>query len=265
MNANKPLLVFSHLFDGLIFKILADEVLPLLALEIRHTETKEVSFAVVDYEKKVLVFEGLGLEESWWVGMVAFHQGKLFFHSFADKQYPEPQGIIVADVVEQAIIWEKTGVYLEEISPQGVHISWIGDSEKKPEILDIQTGNVIDNPKLMIEKKDYKKNNLLFPFQYVEKTPHFETVALFLSQKLAINIVQQLDYLEVNNYIVISYLVENDKQKTQFLLILSQNGEILFHQSLDNQAKGIQTEVFFVVNDFLISIANRKNLLIFKL
>ncbi len=253
MNANKPFMVFSHLFDGLIFKILADEVLPLLALEIRHTETKEVSFAVVDYEKKELVFEGLGLEESWWVGMVAFYEGKLFFHSFADKQYPEPQGIIVADVIEQAIILEKKGVYLEEINQSGVHISWIGEQGKKPEILDIQIANTL------------KKNNLVFPFQYVEKTPYFETLARFLSQKLGIKIVQQLDYLEINKHIIISYLVENDKKISQFLLILSQNGEILFHQSLDSQVKGIQTEVFFVVNDFLISIANRKNLLIFKL
>lgn len=258
-------MVFSHLFDGLIFKILADDVLSLLALEIRHTQTKEVSFAVVDYEKKRLVFEGLGLEESWWVGMVAFHQGKLFFHSFADKQYPEPQGIIVANVIEQSIIWEKKGVYLEQISPQGVHISWIGESGKKPEILDIQTGNTLDGFQLADKIKDGKSNNLVFPFQYVEKTPDFETVALFLNQKLAINIIQQLDYLEVNQHIIISYLVESDKKISQFLLILSQNGEILFHQLLDNQVKGIQTEVFFVVNDFLISIANRKNLLIFKL
>jgi hypothetical protein len=265
MNTNKPFMVFSHIFDGLIFKILADEVLPLLALEIRHTETKEVSFAVVDYQKKEVVFEGLGLEESWWVGMAGFYQGKLFFHSFADKQYPEPQGIIVADVLEQAIIWEKKGIYLEQISPQGAYISWIGESGKKPEILDIQTGNTIDGFKLTNEVKDGKNNNLVFPFQYVEKTPHFETVALFLKQKLAVKIIQQLDYLEVNNHIVISYLVESNKKITQFLLILSQNGEILFHQLLDNQVKGIQTEVFFVVNDFLISIANRKNLLIFKL
>ena len=257
-------MAFSHLFDGLIFKILPDEVLPLLALEIRHSETKEVSFAVVDYQKNELLFDGLGLEENWWVGMAGFYHGKLFFHSFADKKYPEPQGIIMADVLEKAIIWEKKGVYLEEINQDGVHISWIGDGEKKPEILDIQTGNSIYSLRSPnIEK--YKKNTLLSPFQYLEKTPYFETVALFLSKKLAINIIQQLDYLEYNGSIIISYLKNNNEKISQFLLILSQNGEVLLHQLLYNQVNGLQTEVFFVVNDFLISIANRKNLLIFKL
>jgi len=253
---------FSYIFDGLIFKILPDEVLPLLALEIRHTESKEVSFAVIDYEKSQMVFEGLGLEEKWWIGMAGFYNGKLFFHSFADKQYPQTQGIIVADIFEQALIWEKEGAYLEEVNQNGVHISWINSLERENGILDIHTGNPIEQITYL---ENDKKKHILFPFQYAEKTPYFETLALFLSQKLTIDIVEQLDYLEFKNYIVISYLIKINIKLSRFLLILSQDGEILLHQIIDNELQGKQTEVFFIVNDFLIAIANRKKLLIFKL
>ncbi|TAH20362.1 MAG: DUF4905 domain-containing protein [Cytophagales bacterium] len=256
---------FSHHFDGLIFKVLPDEVMPLLALEIRHTETKEVSFAVVDYEKSKLVFEGLGLEETWWVGMTAFYNGKLFFHSFADKQYPEPKGIIVADIFEQALIWEKQGVYLEEISKNVVYVCEIDDAERKRKSLDIQTGNHISCPDTNGNAGNDTKNVTLFPFQYAEGNPHFDTVALFLNQKLAISPIQQLDYLEFKQYIIIAYFIEVDKKMSRWLIILSQEGEILLHQMIDNQLIGRHTEVFFVVNDFLVAIANRKNLLIFKL
>lgn len=261
---------FSHHFDGLIFKVLPDEVLPLLALEVRHAETKEVSFAVVDYQKSELVFEGLGLEETWWVGMTAFYNGKLFFHTFADKQYPEPQGIIVADIFEQALIWEKQGAYLEGIRKDVVYVCQIDNTERKRESLDIQTGNSIISPDANYSKPaanmaNHNRNTIFFPFQYATGNPHFNTVALFLNRKLAISPIQQLDYLEFKKYILIAYLAEADEKIVRRLIILNLEGEILLNQLIDYQLQGATAEAFFVVNDFLVAIANRKTLLIFKL
>ncbi len=233
-------------------------MLPLLALEIRHAGSKEVSFAVIDYEKSELVFDGLGLDETWWVGLAGFCNGKLFFHTFADREYPEPQGVIVADVAEQALLWEKKDVYLEEITENEVIVSWLEDGEKKHQLLDSQTGNKIEKS---LKVQRHKVNQVFFPSQYETGTAYFETVRKFLAQKFGINPVQQLDYLEVGSNIVIAYLIE----KGSFLLILNHAGEVLFHQLMDSQAKGLASESFFVVNNLMISIADKKKLLIFNL
>lgn len=242
----------------MIFKVLSDEILPLLAIEIRHPTTKEVSFAVIDYQKSTLLFDGLGLDESWWVGLTGFVGGKLFFHTFEDKEYPAPKGMIVADALEQALLWEKKGAYIEEITENEVLISFLENDTKKIQLLDNQTGNSLEKSS---DQQRYTVNQVIFPSQYEAGTGYFETVSNFLKQKFGVIPVQQLDYLEFGDYIVIAYLTEGGS----FILILNQIGEVLFHQIMDSKTNSVGAESFFMVNNFIISIADRKKLLIFKL
>lgn len=254
---------FAYSFNGLIFKILPDTSLSFLALEVRNLQTKEVSFAVVDYQKGALLFEGLGLDETWWVGMAGFSNGNLFFHHFADKEYPEAQALLMANVLEQSLVWEKKGGYLEEITQDGVWISFLENGQKKYQLLDTASGNVIQQSNILEEQSESteEKKRLIFPSQYEESTPYFSTVAQFLKQKLNVIAIKQIDYCEFGDKIVIAYASVNQR----FLFILNTIGEILFHQSILQDSQGLGMESFFIVNDCLISVANREKLLIFRL
>ena len=55
--------MFTFTFSASIFKILPDSTNKILAVEIRNAELKEVSFAVIDLEKQILLLEETGFEE----------------------------------------------------------------------------------------------------------------------------------------------------------------------------------------------------------
>lgn len=254
---------WEHRFEGLIFKVLPDRVLPLLAVEIRHAETKEASFAVIDYKKNQLLFNGLSLEENWWVGLTAFYAGKLFFHLFEGREYPEPTGLVVADALEQTLLWEKKDVYLEQVEAQVVLVSPLKKHEKELLILDIKSGNELNKKELANLGGNYEQvaNSLTFPSQYTEGTEYFKTIAQFLKYKLGIEVAHKIDYLEWNDYILLSYW----EVKSNFLLLMNKKGETLFHEMLQENAGNQLEETFFLVNNYLVSIKNKQTILINKL
>jgi hypothetical protein len=254
---------WEYTFDGLIFKVLPDKILPLLALEIRHAETKEASFAVIDYKKNQLLFNGLGLEENWWVGLTALYEGKLFFHFFAGREYPEPTGLVVADAMSQALLWEKKDVYLEKVEAQGVLVSPLRKQGKELLLLDIKSGNELDKKDLVNFGRNHGQvaNPLTFPSQYTEGTAYFETIAQFLKHKLGVEATHKIDYLEWNDYILLSYW----EGKSNFLLSMSEKGEVLFHELLQENARNQLEETFFLINNYLVSIKNKQTIFINKL
>lgn len=257
----KLLPFFSYNFNGLIFKILPDIILPFIAIEVRNLQVKEVSFAVVNYQKGELLFEGLGLEETWWVGISGLRNGKLFFHQFADKEYPEPQALLVADVLAQALIWGKKGSYLEELTANGALVSILEHGQKRYQLLDIESGNLVKEITDSNEVTYQEPQNMTFPIQYEQGSPYFDTVAQFLKQKLDVVASKQIDYCEFGDKIIISYTTDNQR----FLLILNSAGEMLFHQSILQESQGLGMESFFIKADYLICVAERQHLLIFKL
>lgn len=265
VNKQKELSIKSwrYSFDGLIFKVLPDRILPLLALEIRHTETKEASFAVIDYKKSQVLFNGLGLEENWWVGLTAFYEGKLFFHLFAGREYPEPTGLVVADVFEQSLLWEKKEVYLEKVEMQGVLVSTLSKQGREWLLLDINSGKELDKKDLANFERNYgqEATPLTFPSQYAQGTEHFKTIAQFLKHKLGVEATHKIDYLEWNDYILISYW----EGKSNFLLSMSTQGEVLLHELLQENAGNQLEETFFLVNSYLVSVKHKHTILINKL
>ncbi len=250
---------WEYTFDGLIFKVLPDKMLSLIALEVRHAETKEASFAVVDYKKNQVLFHGLGLEENWWVGLTAFYEGKLFFHLFEGKEYPQPTGLLVADASEQSLLWERRGVYLEKVSRQGVLVSLLKKEEYTSILLDTESGNELGQKDFA--DFDSVEQDIAFPSQYVEGSDYFNTIAQFLKQKLEVEISRRVDYLEYKNYIIISYW----EQKKNFLVILDEKGEILFHDLLQKNAGNQSEETFFLINNYSISIKHKHTILINEL
>jgi hypothetical protein len=256
MSNTPPISFSSYSFNGLIFKILPDNKLPLLGLEIRHTEHKEVSFAVIDYHQNKILFEGLGLEEDWWVGLVGFHDGTLFFHKFAGKEYPQPLSLIAADVFAQSLIWEREGIYLEGFEENNIVVSSTTTQYQTWELLDIK-GNTVRHLDSIEQANLSHANHLLFPSQYTEGTNHFVTIAHFLKYKFGLNPQFYIDYLEFGQYILMSYrLNDND-----YLLILNNKGEKL-HEELLNSSTILPIEgSFFVVKDYLITTKQKSTLL----
>jgi hypothetical protein len=84
-------------------------------------------------------------------------------------------------------------------------------------------------------------------------------VKTFLEQKLNLSPVGAFEYLEFDSRIFVSYYVM-ETGLANYLLIMDNDGEVLLHEKLAEQLKGIGMETFFVLSGCVFFVKNREDL-----
>jgi hypothetical protein len=188
-------------FSAPIFKVLLDSKANYLALEIRNSATKEVTFSVIDLKKQVVCLEETGFEEAWRVGLSAIENHVLLLHSYTDNRLPDKKGIFAVDFLAQEVLWEyPTGKF--EALHQSHHQIIVQASQtlqdKTQIFLDFMTGDEITPQKSEItllntqpyyETHFYTANNEFFDLFCNFSTPYLPQNSQLLG----------FDYAEIEN------------------------------------------------------------------
>ncbi len=179
-------------FSATIFKILADSQNNFLAVEIRNSELKEVSFAVIDLQTQTLQLEETGFEEAWRVGLSAIEQGKLLLHTYTDSRLPDKKGIYAIDIVQQCVAWEQSlwnfeKFYLQTQNdvPNTLQSILLGafcyeNGEKKTCLFNLENGEIAkknensENIKLLVVA------NFAETYFYSPENEYFNTILAFI-------------------------------------------------------------------------------------
>ena len=104
----------------------------------------------------------------------------------------------------------------------------------------------------------------LRPNQFFEGHSYFETVKTFFGQKFNLLPITALEYLEYDSLIFVScYLQENDL--TNYLFIISTDGNLLLKEKLDEHLKGIGLDTFFVISGYVFFVKNKVELVCYKI
>ena len=104
----------------------------------------------------------------------------------------------------------------------------------------------------------------LRPNQFFEGHSYFETVKTFFNQKFNLLPITALEYLEYDSLIFVScYLQENDL--TNYLFIISADGNLLLKEKLDEHLKGIGLDTFFVLSGYVFFVKNKVELVCYKI
>jgi hypothetical protein len=252
--AGRLRLKFSHHFPGIIWNTTLLPERNLLLLEIRNHQHKIVSFSAFQYLEDSFLWRDFQLEETWWVNLAAATADKVVFTIYLETQNPDKKGILVYHLQPPGLCWWNNDFSLTGVFPTAVkgYSSRYGNRELT---LDLQTGTEL--APLAGEPIDMKA--ILRPVQYVEGTSHFDTVRTFLEQKLNLLPVATFEYLEYDSRIFISYYVA-ETGLANYLLVIGTEGEVLLHEKLDEQLKGIGMDTFFVLPGCLIFVKNREDL-----
>lgn len=254
-------------FEGQVWKILVDDVHPLLVVQTRNGEAYQTSFAAIDIQSNQVLWQDFALDESWWLGMAGLHDRVLFLYTYPDTQKPQSQGIIAIDIDTQQVLWQTQKINFYQIEQGQVWGVSMEQNDKKYYLLEPRTGKILNQIREFnsVEIRKNENNRALFPFHYYNEMAYFQTVAIFLKKKFNLQIVQAVDYLEYENVIIISYFHQSTNGLVNNLLVLNHQNQVLLHQNIEQQLTGVGLDTFFVFENQVFFVKHKTRLQSLKL
>jgi hypothetical protein len=252
---------FSHRFDGVVWNTLSSGQEDILLVEVRNIEHKEVSFSALNLETKSFLWRDKKLEETWWINASAISEGMVIFTIYLDTNNPDKKGILAYSVQDLKLQWWNNDFSISEVGPNYVK-GFTSRLGLKQVMLDLRTGN-----EEFKEVSPFQANTsvLLKPVQYTEGMAYFDTVKTFLADRLNLLAVSALEYLEAKKKIIVSYYITEGEGLANYLLVMSDDGNVILNEKLDGPVKGIGLDTFFVLKGLLIFVRNKVELVSYNI
>jgi len=106
-------------------------------------------------------------------------------------------------------------------------------------------------------------NEVIQPFQYLEGEEDFNTVKLFVENKLSVHPVFGIEYVEYADFIFISYYLGGSGMFANRLACFTKAGNLSWQDEIGMNLKGIGLNTFFLVPDHLFFVKNKTELVTF--
>jgi hypothetical protein len=259
--------VFSFPFKGNIWKLRIDAFANILVPEIRDGENRETGFAGIDLTTKKILWQGPDINEKWWIGLEEAKYGKVILHGYKDIQNPEHKGLIVLDSRSGKVLWKKEELSFYSTTHEAIIAYDMEETERRYKKIDINEGKIIEEiseSELTDERKSeesFVKNSS----HYRADNKYFEKIAGFAEAYIGKKPEQALDYLEYKEGIIVSFYAREEEKLVNYLMVVNEKGELIYNEPIDKDLKGVGIDTFFLYNDLLIFIKNKKELVIFEL
>ena len=237
----------------------------LLALELRDLKDASVTFSLVDLRKGDLLFDGYAFEEEWWMGLVALRDSLLLIKQYHDSQQPEKQGLLAVNVETMEVQWWLGNFQLLQIDGQTVTGKQHDNGESILKRYSISNGEELPADSLIESTPDEVVDIASYPIHYTGESPHFETVRAFIAAHFNVQAAGACDYLEVYNKIIISWFYSEGSSYANVLSVLDADGQIAIEEKLGTGLDALAADTFFVLENKLIFVANKTQLLVYEL
>jgi hypothetical protein len=128
------------------------------------------------------------------------------------------------------------------------------------QVLALKSGAVINvEPKLETEYT----NEVIHPFQYLAGESDFETVKIFLIERMNALPVLGVEYVEHSEFVFISYYFGDQGKFNNVLACFKSTGDLLWQEEIGTNLKGIGVNTFFLVANQLFFVKNKTELVTF--
>jgi hypothetical protein len=249
MTMPQPL--FSHQFDGTIWRMEIDELTDTLVAEIRNEADKQVSFASLSLTTGQLYFKGFTTDERWLTGVEAVYHGVALLHYYKHESGPEHKGIIAINATTAESMWSNYSNAFDHLSINGPVVYNTSLQPKKLLLADIGTGQALRN----YDAQDKPlANNIVVPVS----TSASQFAPGALPGEPFGNIVH---YLNHNNYRIVSLHALKNGVLQQHIYIMD-GTEVLYTDLLNDGIQKLQPEAFVLHKNALVYIKNRTEIIV---
>lgn len=250
---------FSHVFDGIVWKTVVAPEKGILVLEVRNSEKKQVTFSALESRTGKFHWRDILFDEPWWISLGATAGDVVVFTLYLEKNNPDKKAVFAYHLLDRKILWWNNDYSLVSVSNHQVR----GISSRygsRSVTLDLLTGNEVSEVADLYETPD----RVVRPHQYLADNEYFATVKTFLERKFNLVPVTALEYLEYDSIIFVSFYVQ-EVVLTNFLLVVTSEGEQLLLEKLDDQLKGIGLDTFFVFSGCVFFAKNKSELVSYRI
>lgn len=201
-----------------------------------------------------------------WPSLQTVVDGKACFTCFPDPSLPATEGLYIYDLRKQTWLLAEKNYSFIRTEEHKLLIRKKGDEDNFYH-LDLASLAVNLSPKFKsIQLNRPAPEGILYPYHIGEENPLYGELVEFIKEKTAHSLVGMVEYLEwKNERIVLSYYIEGEKDWNQYLLITDKNTEVVWHEQIDEQLKGMALDVFMLINKQCIYVKDKNQLRIYDL
>ena len=249
--------LFSHQFSENIWRILpnADPDSSLWAIELRNASEKKVSFAVADLSQAKILWQGSPEGTDWWTSLTAFSYGELFVHNYRYPEIPEPTDLLTISGSEGTLLWALPNYLLvKTIDQNTVEVAAKAGDQFRYLQCDVKTG-VLSS--LGEDDRHFREGIILTePVRYKGGNIYFEKLAAFIAKATSGHEAVSIDYLEKRPYMMFSYYIYEQDKLEQYLLIVTDQKELVLHEQLSVGRDGLSRSTMLLKGSTLVYLKN---------
>lgn len=243
--------------------------------EDRNLETKRVTFFCLDAGSGKVLWKNLSFTEQWWIGIEAVTNNVLYLHEFATPDMPDHKKIYAVRVDTGQMLWVNEELQFHFADAQFVFGSKLGFESRQYFRIEISSGKIMDeiSADLFQRHQDSAAERISPDFIFPNEVNDIGALKKeFKKIPLSVLTVQsQMECIKQNGNLILTFYQRNreyEKDGTfleQHILIVDQNGRILYRDVINEQVKIPLPDTVLYLNGLVYYIKNRKSLIAVKL
>ena len=249
--------VFSQRFSQNIWRILPnpDPQSDLWVIELRESESKQVSFAMIDTAQMKQLWHSSPPEADWWSSLTAFSQNRIFLHNYRYPEVPEPTDLLAFSAADGGFLWALPGhLMVKPLDAKHIEVARKTGEQFIYKACDVETGAISALEESYTE--EFGKVILQEPVRYRKDSTYFEKLATFIRNVTNGHMAVSIDYLEKRPYIMFSYYIYEQDKSVQYLLIVTDRKQLVLHEQLSEEREGMGRSTMMLKASTLVYLKN---------
>lgn len=243
--------------EGKVWKVFPDSSTKTLLIEERKEHERFVCFHCLSYKDLTWNWRSFTPEEDWWAHLLFAGQNRYIIGYQEEAPIPRNKGFELRSVVDNKLIFKSDQELFEECNPPTFQTSHKNPhlSGSKNRFRQLESGTLTKN----VIKPLRNLSNYYLPTVYNPESQYHKSVAAFIYDKLGLQPLKQLYYLQESEWLVIGFFSSTGQEMQQHLTIWNKcNGTLIKQVLLQENIKGISEIPFFIIKDTLVAIGIHK-------
>jgi hypothetical protein len=238
-----------------------------LVFELRDSVSRSVCWKKINIHSGAEVWTYVSTLDPWWVTIKFVHTQYLALSAFADNEMPESKGVEIIDSTSGLLKWANPNLNVVYID----HTYIVAKVEETDSYCNHDWVTGLPKESLTLKKVFSIRSHpehphiSIHPYLFSTDNEFYSKIATYILMSTQHTATGDIEYLEVDHKVIISYYICVENGMNQYLLMSTNDGTISVHQCLGENLKGFGGESFFVQDKNVFALQSSNTLLHFQI